>query len=918
MSFIGYYAFHSFINQIRKLFKTWVLVFFLVCALIGGLIGFFSAELMDAADPGFPETGDDEYIEDEFEGELPWDESDLPVEGGEDGEPAEEWEGELPWDEAALDEELLPGAGGFAPAPCSGIEAGSWFELVFGGMVYAALIVSLVMAEWGKGSRFLPADVSLLFASPLRPQTVLLFRLLMQLGGTLYLTVYIAVNIGNIMSQLGAGSSAIFMTGAAWLFALVFGKLIETFVYLLKAENGIVRRNYSVLLGAMLAVPAAAVFAYAKAKGTGLAESALGVFCAPWTRFIPVWGWIKGAALFAVEGRMGMSVLMLALTAALSVAFGRFIWGMKADFYEDAMARSEQLAQAMAEMTEKNRSFGRIGKKKIREDIERDGLRRGAGASVFFHKTLVNRKRFSKLWIFSKTSGFYLALAAAASLFATEVFLARSVIPAVCAVGAGVFFRALGDPIEDDTKTVLTAMIPESAVKKLCWSALGGCTVCLLDIVPAFVCTALIVRQDIPLLLLCVPLILTVDLYAGSRGSFLALVTPANAGTVVKQLIQVMFIYFGLLPDIGIVAAGLALGHRNAALFAAALVNVLLSMIFISGSANMLEPRIGKPALSLENCPGDPREARRCFSRIGISLFAIMGISQFLQLLVFSQFGDKIDMNASPWLFWFAQMAPLYLVAVPIGLLLMRKLPVSRPEVPVKLGLAGWLKLVPAAFFLLYGGNMIGTGLSLALSPLFRGVPAGPGDVNPLIDLFDDAQTLPRAFVMVICAPIIEEFIFRRVIIGRTRRYGERTAIVFSAVTFGMLHGNIPQFVYASLLGLLLGAVYVKTGRLLYTIAIHMTVNFMGGVVAPAVLKILLDAAGDDILPAQVIAFYTLIALLFTVGASIWIRLRGRASFGLAPQQLLPRDSFRSAWLNGGFALFALLAAAGMCLTLAA
>ena len=36
------------------------------------------------------------------------------------------------------------------------------------------------------------------------------------------------------------------------------------------------------------------------------------------------------------------------------------------------------------------------------------------------------------------------------------------------------------------------------------------------------------------------------------------------------------------------------------------------------------------------------------------------------------------------------------------------------------------------------------------------------------------------------------------------------------------------------------------------------------------------------------------------------------------PQQLLPRDSFRSAWLNGGFALFALLAAAGMCLTLAA
>ena len=34
-----YYALHSFVNQLRKLFKTWVLIFLLACMLLGGLIG---------------------------------------------------------------------------------------------------------------------------------------------------------------------------------------------------------------------------------------------------------------------------------------------------------------------------------------------------------------------------------------------------------------------------------------------------------------------------------------------------------------------------------------------------------------------------------------------------------------------------------------------------------------------------------------------------------------------------------------------------------------------------------------------------------------------------------------------------------------------------------------------------------------
>ena len=39
MRLFWYYAWHTFINTLRKLFKTWVLVFFVVCFIFGGVLG---------------------------------------------------------------------------------------------------------------------------------------------------------------------------------------------------------------------------------------------------------------------------------------------------------------------------------------------------------------------------------------------------------------------------------------------------------------------------------------------------------------------------------------------------------------------------------------------------------------------------------------------------------------------------------------------------------------------------------------------------------------------------------------------------------------------------------------------------------------------------------------------------------------
>ncbi len=82
-------------------------------------------------------------------------------------------------------------------------------------------------------------------------------------------------------------------------------------------------------------------------------------------------------------------------------------------------------------------------------------------------------------------------------------------------------------------------------------------------------------------------------------------------------------------------------------------------------------------------------------------------------------------------------------------------------------------------------------------------------------------------FLMVaVAAPVLEETLFRGVILkALLKKYQPFKAILISAVAFGAFHMNPWQFLYATVLGLLLGYMYWKTKSLFYPIIIHMILN---------------------------------------------------------------------------------------------
>ncbi len=72
---------------------------------------------------------------------------------------------------------------------------------------------------------------------------------------------------------------------------------------------------------------------------------------------------------------------------------------------------------------------------------------------------------------------------------------------------------------------------------------------------------------------------------------------------------------------------------------------------------------------------------------------------------------------------------------------------------------------------------------------------------------------------------LVEEFAFRGVVLNTLKKHSYKLAILVSGVTFGLMHGNFTQIPFATVVGLVLGYIAVKTNSLLPGIIIHFLNN---------------------------------------------------------------------------------------------
>ncbi len=226
------------------------------------------------------------------------------------------------------------------------------------------------------------------------------------------------------------------------------------------------------------------------------------------------------------------------------------------------------------------------------------------------------------------------------------------------------------------------------------------------------------------------------------------------------------------------------------------------------------------------------KQLKKTFSRIfiGLCLYLIISFAVTIAVnVVCKKLLSEDELNAfySNNIITLAVNAGVqYLIALPVFLLVtasMKKSEVTSAK--SKLSIKDMILLVCMSYTAMYAGSLIGTQINSIIGAFTGNLPQD--DVTAIV-----SSTPVWAILLFTCvlAPIFEELVFRKVMIDRLSVFGDRSAIVFSAIAFGLFHGNLYQFFYAAFVGLILGFVYTKTRRLEYSVVLHMIINILGSV----------------------------------------------------------------------------------------
>ncbi len=541
-----YYFSHTLLNTIKKLMKTWV-AFIVIIMLFGAMMG-FAGSLFKSKDKGTDIDDNGVAVE-------------LIDDAEEDG--ADTFTGE--WSLSGMMTKY-------------GIKKEQVIDIAISAIFLLLLATNIINAQ-NSSKIFLPADVPMLFASPLKPQSVLMFRLISTLGTSLFISLFMLFQLPNLIYNVGLSAWAAVSLVIVYALILVFSTLVQVVFYTItsKMKNGTGNiKNFLAAVYGLIAV-GFAVFVYV--RKVSVVEGLFAYFASPATHWVPFWGWLRGISYYAAAGDTALSLIYLGLFIAACAVLVLFVWKMKADFYEDAMFAAEHKAEQIESAKMASKGAVVVRDKERKGKIDREGFNYGKGANVFFYKAVFNRFRFAKLRFLSTTMIIYTVIAGVVAWLARSAPFDDAFFIPAAVLGAMAFYRTLGDPIREDTSRDFFILIPEKHYTKIIYSLLGCLAVTAIDLTLPMVLSAVILGANPLSVIVWFVFILSISFFATVIGTLISLSLPKDQMQTISFIVQMMFFYFGLTPSAAAVIIGVLLGHVSIAVLIGAAINFVIGFL---------------------------------------------------------------------------------------------------------------------------------------------------------------------------------------------------------------------------------------------------------------------------------------------------------------------------------------------------
>ncbi|MDD3430220.1 MAG: CPBP family intramembrane metalloprotease, partial [Oscillospiraceae bacterium] len=221
----------------------------------------------------------------------------------------------------------------------------------------------------------------------------------------------------------------------------------------------------------------------------------------------------------------------------------------------------------------------------------------------------------------------------------------------------------------------------------------------------------------------------------------------------------------------------------------------------------------------------------KIYAHAGLSLVVMLGATlgvQFLMVFLAKRFTPQATEQA--WFVYLTTIIGFYCVGAPLFYVMMKKLP-TQPQQMQEMKPFDLIRLFFSGYALVYVCNLITTIVALLIS-----LAKGSDVINPLQLQLANGPIWLNFLVVVVAAPLVEEFVFRKLLYGALRPYGVRSAVLFSALAFGLYHMNLYQILFATVLGTIFALVVEKTGTIRYSVILHTMINGFTVVVLPLLM----------------------------------------------------------------------------------
>lgn len=294
-------------------------------------------------------------------------------------------------------------------------------------------------------------------------------------------------------------------------------------------------------------------------------------------------------------------------------------------------------------------------------------------------------------------------------------------------------------------------------------------------------------------------------------------------------------------------------------------------------------------------------ENKKVFNRIGLAMFASMILVNVIQIIFFNIIGTiNQDLLSTSWINYIALAISYYLIGFPVFYFMIKGLPEGEKREGKKLGVWEIIKLCLISYSLMCIFNFL-TNIFIILVSIFKGSEV----VNPLQNIIQGSSLILTFIFLGILSPIVEEMMFRGIMLNKLRRYGDKVAIITTALLFGLFHANFSQFFYATVLGLIFAYVTLKTGTIKYSIILHIFVNMLGSFIIPLII-------GDGSNLVAYLCVLSLVLLISLVGLVLLIKDRKNISLIDGEVKLEKGTEFKTIWINVGMVLFTVICLVSM------